>query len=73
MTMKIVLLLLLLVPSLSTPSFAQQCVSDVVTSVGKNSDKGTTYIMKSGAVYRELPVEADEYDSPFAPWIDSGD
>jgi hypothetical protein len=51
--------------------FAQECVADVVASVDL-SGKATTFIMKSGAVYRELLVEDDEYDSPFEPAIGSG-
>ena len=73
--MRIVLLLLLLVSALSTLSFAQPCLPDVVVHVDNSNDKGTIYRMASGAVYQELPIETDEHDGVeiFTPWISDND
>ncbi len=74
--MKIVLLLLLFTLGLSTPCFAQKCIPDVIKVVS-NDDHGTDYIMVSGAVFHELPIEFDEKNSTaddiFVPWMGSGD
>jgi hypothetical protein len=72
--MKIILLLLLFVLGFGTPSLAQQCIADTVDTYS-DKDGQRTYVLASGAVYREQPTQPDDFNNRFAtiddmePWI----
>jgi hypothetical protein len=69
---KFIVLLLLFVPALSTPSLAQQCIADTIASVTADE-----YFLNSGAVYRQLPVDAGDIEftteDDYVPYKDKGD
>ena len=77
---KFIVLLLLFVPALSTPSAAQPCIADTL-AFNVETDQKTgeaTYRLSSGAVYRSLPSPADadySFTTPYddEPWKGKGD
>jgi hypothetical protein len=69
---KFIFALLLFVPVFSTPSLAQQCIADTIASVTADE-----YFLNSGAVYRELPVDAGDIEfttvDDYVPYKAKGD